>query len=644
MIPRALATALIGAMAGAACLSWAFAWHPDLSLEMDRDLPPRIASGFYPVERNGGLTFAWTSSRAQVTLAGMDRRSPWRCSVRFRGGRSSEIPQPSVSLVVDGVTLVTKVATNDYQDLEVTTPLRADGPGLELAVLSSTTFNPGRSDPRALGVQIDRLSCQPAGSGMTLPPRRAIIDAAFAAGAFGAALGLIGLTLRVAVGSTLLVAVAQALPLTADLAPYSTYEDRALSVALWIALAAVLGTITIDRVNRQPIGHTARFVVAFSAAVLYLKLLVLLHPSKADIDALFHAHRLEWVLAGRYFFTQGMPGGVQFPYAIALYVFAAPWSVLTDDHMGLLRIVVCSSDVVAGALLYWVIVRTWGDRLVGVAAVVLFQTLPVAYWVQGNANLTNAFGQSIALVTMAAAIVWSLGSGTWIQLVGLTLLAAVAFLSHVSTFAQLLVTLLALAVFYRWWGGPALRLPARAVLVAATVAMTLSIGLYYGHFREAYASVLRASNQTKGAAVAGVAPQLPQAVIPTPALPARAADALEMMGYAVGWPIVLLGILGVWRLSVERVRERLVFALAAWGAACGLFLAAGIVAPAGVGHRYAIEFVARTAFAGAPAASILAARGWGWAWRAGTASRLAAAAVLVYGAIGAAQLWINWLR
>ena len=60
-------------------------------------------------------------------------------------------------------------------------------------------------------------------------------------------------------------------------------------------------------------------------------------------DAVFHAHRLEWVLGGRYFFTQPMPSGVSFPYAIALYVAAAPFASLTRDHVALLRIVVCAA-------------------------------------------------------------------------------------------------------------------------------------------------------------------------------------------------------------------------------------------------------------------------------------------------------------
>ena len=46
-----------------------------------------------------------------------------------------------------------------------------------------------------------------------------------------------------------------------------------------------------------------------------------------------------------------MPGGVQFPYAIGLYSVRRAMVVFARDHVALLRIVVCATDAVAGALL-----------------------------------------------------------------------------------------------------------------------------------------------------------------------------------------------------------------------------------------------------------------------------------------------------
>ena len=213
------------------------------------------------------------------------------------------------------------------------------------------------------------------------------------------------------------------------------------------------------RAGRFPSPAT-RFVVVYSSVALYLLLLALLHPSKAVVDALFHAHRLEWVHSGRYLFTQPMPDGVAFPYAIALYVVSLPWMALTRDHVTLLRVVVCTAHILAGLLLYVAIVRRLRDPLAGALAVVLWSLVPTWFLVVGNANLTSAFGQSAATATLLSATIWPLGPRDYRQGVGLFAIAALAQLSHVGTFPQLLGAMLALAVAYRVVGGVELRAPA----------------------------------------------------------------------------------------------------------------------------------------------------------------------------------------
>ncbi len=488
-MPRALAAALAGALFGAACLTVAFARDPVVALDMDRDLP-RITSGFHPVERNRDDTFAWTGRSAAVRLPGLDRRIPWRCSVRVRGARSAPLVQPSVDVAIDGITLASATVTNEYQDLDVQAPAQPSRSGFILTVASSTTFVPGPADRRELGVQVDRVVCRPAG-GLAFPPRRALLTAAISGAVFGAALVLIGLTAGGAVAGAALLAVAQAVPLSTGPAPYSLYQARAAWTAVWIAAGMVLSVAIVEQWRRRPLEAAARFVVAFSACALFVQLLVLLHPLKAVIDAVFHAHRFEWVLGGRYYFTQVMPDGVRFPYAIGLYVAAAPWAAVASDHVALLRIVVSVTHALAGALLYPMVVRVWGDSLAGAAAVVLFHLVPLPYVVIGNANLTYAFGASIAIATMMAATLLPLRSRDVLQLAVLFLLASLAFLSHVGVFPLLLAALAASAVLYRWRGGPELRAPSRAVFLAAIVAAVFSVVVYYGQFGEAYETLNR---------------------------------------------------------------------------------------------------------------------------------------------------------
>ena len=389
---RAICVAALAALAAAVCSALAYAMQPPLTLEMDRDLP-RNVSGVYPPEFVSGQTFAWTSGRAKVSLPGLDRRVPWTCAVRFRGGRSAPLPQPTVDLQVDGVTLGSQ-ASDQRAAGSVGHGAADEGPrrpdpdnrGVE-SVRSGASGSPRAGCP-------DRLAAVPA--------RRVRGGTAAATRARGVHDGRRGFWCRTdadrhhdgsAVGAAVLLAAAQAVPMSAGFAPYTTYVDRTVPLAFWIVLGMVSIVAAADRGSGQRLRQTARFVVAFSAGALYLKLLGQLHPSKPLVDALFQAHRLEWVMAGRYFFTQPMPGGVQFPYAIG--------SVRRCRTMGRLRSRSCGAPAHRR-------VHGRGDRRRapvsddrahlerppgGAVATVLFSVVPISAVVIGNANLTNAFGR-----------------------------------------------------------------------------------------------------------------------------------------------------------------------------------------------------------------------------------------------------------
>jgi hypothetical protein len=648
---RAASVALLGALTGAGALVAAFNLHPQIAFEMDRDLPGRALSGTYPAEINGDDSFAWASDRALLNIQGVDRRFPWTCTASFRGGRSPEHPQPDVSFVLDNQVLATRTATNEYQSIEAMVPARPQQRGLRLALTSSKTFVPGPADPRQLGVQLDRLACAPERGHVVLPPSHTLAVAAATAAIFGVMFALVGVSLWPVVAGTLAVASVQAIPLSMGVGPYMPYVDRVLWVAIWLAIVATGGVLLTERL--RPLSGGARFAVAFSAAVLFVKLLALLHPSKAIIDALFHAHRLDYVLGGRYFFTQVMPGGVQFPYSIALYVFAAPWASLTRDHVALLRVVVSASEALAGVLLYWAVASRWRDAAAAALTVVVFHLLPVSFWVIGNANLTNAFGQQAALAAMAGLIAWRLGTKDWAQWLGLAALAALAILAHVSTAALLIGTMLTAAVIARIGGGKAEMPAARSIVLAVAIAIVASVAVYYGRaeFYDAYRSVGGAQAEAGAHDKAGVTEEaatstrLAEGAIPVMSLWARIQNAVLLGGDALGWPLLALAVLGGWRAAVEPSRDRLMWAVLAWAITCGIFFVFGIVAPGGVGHqRQAMEFIARAVYAGAPAMLILAGRGGLWAWRAGSSLRFVAIFLLTIAVFGAARSWFNWIR
>jgi hypothetical protein len=633
LILRGLAAAVAGAAIGAAGLTFAHARLPQLTFEFDRD--PPLVSGFFPVERAGDESFAWTSARAAISVPGLDRRAAWQCAIRMRGARPDGLPQPSVTMAIDGVIVQRQTATPDYSDIPIPVPPRQGRTGLDVAFAVDAPFIPSASDRRELGVQVDRLACEP--SGEVRPPTPALMRAAAATAMFAAGFAVIGFSLFGCVLAAVLLSVWQSIALATGAAAYTPFVTEAFWLAATTTVVLIGLVKLIEMRLGRPLHASARFVMAFSTAVAYLKLLALLHPSKLIIDALFHARRLDWVLDGQLYFTQTMPNGVAFPYAIGLYLVAAPWSVLTDDHIGLLRIVVTGAETVAGALLYLLIARLWGDRLVAALAVVLFQLVPVAYIVIGNANQTNAFGQSAALVTIACATMWPLGQSQYRYLAGLTLLALLAFLSHVSTVSLLAATLLAMVGLYWWRGGPALRTPARSVLAATTMAAVLAGVLYYGHFGDAYRTLARVRSE---AAVAGATPA--DAAVPTPA-PVRVARALTITARDMGWPILALAAIGAFRLRTAR-RDPLTLMLGAMTIAYVIFTAFGAIVPVSAGfERQAAEFLSRVNLATYPGAVIAAAYGAAWMLRDGLAARLAAIALIGLGVAAASREWYSWI-
>ncbi len=627
---------MAAAICGALALAAAYGHSPGFILEMDRD--PTVVSGLYPVERSGPDTWAWSRRDAVLSLPGLDRRIAWSCTIRLRGGREDVTTLPQVFVSVDGVITGMWQTTNDYQDLSVPVPRRPLAPGTTVTITSSNTVQPGTSDMRALGVMINRWSCGPAAPGLVLPPRHALVAAAAGGAAFGLTLAVLGVGWLFAAATSTAIAICQAIPLSWEWGVFTPYPSRAAWLAIWLAALLMAGVRAIEWSMGRRLSGAARFVAIFAVATLYLKLLVLLHPSKMPVDVVFHAHRLMWVLEGRFFFTQPMPSGVQFPYAIGLYVFAAPWAALTRDYVLLLRIVVSAAEATGCVLVYSLISRCWSDRLAAAIAAVLFSVLPRACEIVGNANMTNAFGQSAALAAVSAAVLWRLEPADWRQIAGFTAITAFALLCHVSTFTLLAAILVVLGALYWWRGRPALRGPATVIVGALLAAVLFSVAVYYGHFAGAFRSAARV--RASATQATDVAPPIEAQM----RLEAKALEAARLSVQAVGWPMMALAAIGAvpwWRRGR---RDRLSLAIAAWVITYGVFVTAVVLAPVGASFlRYAAEFITRVTLATAPAIVVLAGLGGASLLRRGLASRIAAGALVSWACLAGAQLWLDWL-
>ena len=646
-LARTLAGALLGALLGVGVLLWTYTRGAEVAFDMNQGAPG-IIDGLYDVERAGTETFAWTRRSATVKLPGLDRSVDWSCTIRVRGGRVDPSTLPEVTVSVDGVITAVHQTTNEYQDLVVRLPAAVRTSGSSITLTASNTFVPGPSDPRTLGVMLDRVACNPVADGFVRPPVSVLTAAAVGAGAFGAAFMILGAPMLAWLAGAVLLALAQAVPLGWGFGMFGAYPERAAWLGLWLAVVLVITVRAAERLRGRPLTSAARTVISITVAVLYLKLLALLHPAKLPIDVVFHAHRLQWVLDGRFYFTQPMPSGVRFPYAIGLYIFAAPWTLVTDDYVLLLRIVVSSAEAIGALFVYLLVWRVWQDRLAGALAACLFHAVPRTFEIVGNANLTNAFGQSMALAVLTAAVLWPLSRRDWRQTAGLTLITAFALLSHISVFTTLGVILGSLALLYWWSGDLQLRGPAVVVLGSLAVAAVISIVVYYGHFGEAYrsAAAVRAApaptENVSGRDPATDAPATSRSA--SVSLPAKISEAGRLTVAAIGWPMMLLALAGGVPLWWRGFKDRLSLAIAAMVITFAVLTLAVVLTPVERSfQRYAAEFITRITLATYPAAVILAGLGAAATWRAGWAGRVVAGALLVAAADVGLDAWIDWL-
>jgi hypothetical protein len=596
-IGRAVAAGMLAALFGAAAVSLFYVWHPALAIEFDRDLP-RNVTGFYPSERDdaSGLTFAWTSAEAVLRLPSLDRHVAWTLDLRMRGGRPADAGNPDVTIMADGLPITTHHSARDFEDVRVIIPARPARRGLVVTLHNSTTFVPGPSDPRPLGVMVDRLALTP--DGIVLVPRPALAGAAISSAAMGAAIALLGVTAGSAIGGAVLLSVGAAAIVARGFGPFTDYPNTVIRLGICIAIVLAASSIAVQYGRRKPLRNTARFAAAFSASALFLKLLVLLHPNMPVGDAMFHAHRFQGVLGGNLYFTSIAPGGYSFPYPPGLYVLASAFAGFVRRgaaDMALLRIIACAADAAAGLLLYTIVVKGWGHRLAAAMAVAIYHLIPVDLAVLTTGNLTNAFAQSIAVAALGLMSSDVVRLDRWIGTASLALVLTAAYLSHTSTLAILFVATIATAALFWLRGGPPLRSPAAAIAIATIAAAVLAVAVYYVHFLDTYrAEFARIGHETATAASDAGGHTIGDRVRLVP----------YYLGLYIGAPVLLFAFLGAVELSLRRTGDRLTLTLAGWTLSCVAFLALGILTP--VDMRYYLAAV--------PVIAIAAAYGAAWAW------------------------------
>ena len=305
------------------------------------------------------------------------------------------------------------------------------------------------------------------------------------------------------------------------------------------------------------------------------------------------------------------------------------------------------------------VVRTWGNRLTGAIAAALFSLVPVSYGIIGNANLTNAFGQAVSIVTIAVlddpgrAPAPPGGASPAVVAV----LATLGLLCHISTLVLLPSTLTVVAVlFWRFGGQPLRARPARSSSWSRWRSSP-STAIYWGHFGDVYrvqferlrAAVVRRSTAPETAPRGGV----PAATRRKPRI--GTADARFPWTGGRGRPSIRRpaasgGRSSCWRSSgrgapsLKADAAASTSSIAAWTIVWFVFVTASVLSPGNKSYQQdAYEFIGRVVHATLPAAVLLAARGAAWGWRAGTSFRLASVALLGWAVFTGIRAWGGWI-
>jgi hypothetical protein len=620
----------LGAIAFATAPSIISRFQAPVTIDFTADPPSQITAGFYPSEHTpDGLWFAWTRGSFGLVLPTLDRSVAWTITLRLSGSRPDGTTPGLVTNVDGEMRDRATLPGGGFVERTLTIePRPGGGRGVAIAWAVSPTFVPGGGDSRDLGAQVDWIRLAPStGSGP-----RVVLDQqplAVAGGAAGAVLGVLALPWLASAGLLLLFAACASVIITHGLGPFVAFPW--LVIGLSAFASAIVTSLTL------PLRATgARVVVAITFVTVALQLLLLTHPDMPIGDAIFHTHRFQDVLGGHYLFASLAPGNYRFPYPIGLYLFALPFSSLTHstpERMLLLRVIVVVVDAWAAALLYRLVIRWRGDEIAGVGSVAVYHLLPLSFGVIVTANLTNVFAQSLATITLVAAAGavareataqptrrarFGLSAGVWL----VAALAAAAFLSHTSTFAVLGAQLVLAGIALMLSRDESWRRGGRALLVAAAVSIGFVIVVYYAYFMDVYREAFTRIAAETGHATAAAGGRTPLT---------RLLDVPRQVRLAIGIPAALLAVLGAVRAVADRGRSPIGRLVAAWLAACLMFLLVGIVTPVDLRHL----------LAALPIVGVLGAVACADGWRSGGIARIAVVAGIAWMVWVAAVSWMG---
>jgi MYXO-CTERM domain-containing protein len=565
-----------------------------------------VPSGFYHAEFDPASEhhFSWTEASAQLRFSRLDRSRPHRLTLTVGAARPSGVALPTVRMAIDGVVTTTTRSVGDRQTITVDLPARS-GVGATVTIDVPQTFVPGGGDTRTLGVAVDDVTLE-ALSGAVRPANRVLVQAALAVMLAAAGLFLCGIRVRAAAVASAVVAAAFAWLLAMDAAFAGDYVDRLLRIGAGAAVCGALIGLVASRWRSSAYPEWPVAAVILLAATV-VKLAVFGHPLAQVGDAMFQVHRAQEVHAGRYFFTSITPKPFfEFPYPVALYVFAQPvWHYFRTelDLAFLLRGITLAADGLVGLGLYFAARRQWANGRMALYGALLWTVARAPLESVTYANLTNAFGQAVFGIAMGGVSWLAAGPAAVLALLLTCACLVVAFLSHFSTISIGLPTLGAAAAALLAFGKDHARRAAGWVLVLTLAAGGVSYGVYYSRFNPVYRQTL--SRLLEGQKT----PVESSKLVASPAVKLQRWWTSTGDDYGrPGVPMMAAAAIGAALLAWRRRREGLTIVLFSWMAVWVGLSALGVFSPVSM----------RMNLAAAPALVALAAYALGslssWSW------------------------------
>lgn len=521
-------------------------WSPPPSADVARGSEACFATGLFERElvKPAGIQ-RWTSERALFLFRYLPQ-GPLTLTIEVHGQRAP------VVVVAAGAILGTIGPEARSASFDLDAPRDGTLP-VELIVEPFVG-----SGGRRLGALLDRVTIVHAPA--TLPRPGLVLCLMLPAALLVVSAMLAGLPPRLALLPALGVTLLQSLAL---LPAGVVRSDYAVLLALEVAGCA-LAALAFARLMRT--RHAGAMPWAFVGILVALLVQEIAGTSPLMVvsDAVFHSHKLQGVLEGRFFPSSLTPGShpFRFPYGVSFYLLLAPLRLLGMDGVALLRHGAALSAVVGSGALYWLLAPS-GPRSAALA-VILLQLLPTTFDLHAYGNLSNIFGQALTAVFFA----WWSGAEPRRWALGAALVAMGA-LAHLSSLVVLIALCTTLAVLRR----RDLRRD-RSRLVAVAVGLTLA-GLYYLHFWRLL------SDQLPRLLAGGMEGPSPSADV--------GAGLARQAGAALGdWgaPALLLSLVGWPRAGRVGLDRDL---LAYWLAGAALALLA-VVSPLEVRYLYSLGF------------------------------------------------------